>query len=453
MLKQKELQRAQSKTDVTEKNSPSMNSAVINPLSDLLADIGTVLKNFDNKKDIFNGIQAAVKKRTPAILSSTQNLWFKKYEQEVESKLRTEEKLNKTLEANRILSTKLNERPSLSFTATGQKSSDSSMTPVHDNQSNENTPKGAYRTRPIASFNILDNQILHNFSSSEEVKDNPDPKECPLCRQSLHEVFEELREYKLKLDCLNDTIARMNLKGQSMVSQNTFLTAENTRLERMYKDMQETVKVLESHVAKVVSEFNDTKKKYLKNIDDKRIEIEMLVERIREFENREKRAGENNDGYSCADGKSDYPQELCPEKPSSSFIKRLLEENKNLQYEVYNLHKTLMELKTAHKGSRNSNICNDPPASMCFEEDISKIAKKDDLLSAAGDDTVNHLRLLTRKESREPSQPVGTSGRTASQRSPSPNKNRISSSTENSGSPNKNLKVIGRENYASCALI
>src|SRR3990167_4539752 len=84
-----------------------------NPYSLLLQDINTALKTHDNKKAIFEAIQAAFKKRQPAILTTTSNIWYRKYEQEADERTKLENKLQKLKQANMILSEKISLEGSL----------------------------------------------------------------------------------------------------------------------------------------------------------------------------------------------------------------------------------------------------------------------------------------------------------------------------------------------------
>lgn len=457
MLRDTDTPCQQSKTASGTKPSPPL-SHINHPLNELLLNVRAILCKYDNKKDMLEKIQAAFDKKTNTIYNCTLNLWYKKYEQEADSKIKTEDKLNKTLEANRILTSKLNARPSLSFSAMMQKSTDTSNLPNPINPSEDGTPRSRVKSSNHLGFNLLDVQQFHNFSASEEVKDNLDPKECPLCQQSLHEVYEELRDCKARIESLTDTITRMNVKGQSLANQNTHLSSENSRLESFYKEAQSTIKFMEKHLTKLVTEHNEAKKKYLSQIEDKKLEIEVLIGKLHEYKAKSGKLGDKKvDSIEAATPKEIKSVTSLGTKLSTADAAKLVEENKHLQLEIYNLHKILMEYRSQQQ-NRGSTVPLEIPSSVYFGDEISKIVNQDDVVSRAGDDTIQHLKLLSRQVSSSVNQVCGQS---TVANPPSQNPTAQASKQGQNAAPElkalnsscKNMKVAGRENYAECTLI
>ena len=74
----------------------------------------------------------------------------------------------------------------------------------------------------------------------------------------------------------------MNNKGSVLISQNNNLTAENQRLETINKDLQETIRFMDTHLTKMLQENSDNRKNYLLALDEKRLEIDTLNEQLRQ---------------------------------------------------------------------------------------------------------------------------------------------------------------------------
>src|SRR5205823_2562715 len=87
-----------------------------------------------------------------------------------------------------------------------------------------------------------------------------------------------------KIKELNSLIHKMTHKGQILISQAKMFTAENSRLEQLNQELQDTLRHLEQHLAKTIGENNLARKNYLKIIKEMRNENQNLVTQISQLE-------------------------------------------------------------------------------------------------------------------------------------------------------------------------
>lgn len=367
-----------------------------NPLSELLIEVSQILKNFDKKKDIFTAIEVAFKKKQGTLLSTTKNLWYKKYEIEANERTRTERRLTQTLEANKILSAHVarTSSPRRSIVPKENNTSLEEYSPSNSNQTN--TPQKLFSQEAETNFEYHaqeNDERLQRFSSMEMIQDCSSEKNCPLCQQQLHTVYLDLEQKAEKIAELNGLISKMTHKGQILISQASSLTAENSRLDKLNRDLQETVRMLEQHMAKMVGEHTNSRKSYLAIIEEKRAENLELARRTLQLEELVKEYGKNQVLDSAKTKKASKKGKNENLESSSILVQRLLKEGEIAQKKKMNKQTSpVNEIKEPSRPIILDKILPDPTKSGIFQEDFSKIqGVKLDYRSSADDDTIQKL--------------------------------------------------------------
>ena len=380
-----------------------------NPYSLLLQDINTALKTHDNKKAIFEAIQAAFKKRQPAILTTTSNIWYRKYEQEADERTKLENKLQKLKQANMILSEKISLEGSLNSRGNPlDKIEDKSLLaelPGRPQQIEQDRPVMQWASSDIdlvpdrfhsntvhsvgtspTKFQLKD-QVYYqgggtyaldspvSKASGRTSPNSIDPRSCPLCKQQLHTVFQDLEDKSSKIITLEELISQMNQKGQTLISQNSHLSAENVRVEKCNKDLQDTLRIMEKQLIRIMQDQTEARNTYMQLIEQKGSEINTLNLKIEMLELRLKMDARQTVGQQSSTqvgtvmerrtsgqtadiqkGRNDAPPipstpvKVVQHKPANSedssvLLKRLLEENQSLASDNVVLRHSLLSMK------------------------------------------------------------------------------------------------------------
>lgn len=313
-------QPGKSQTGNSKPSIKTTNEENINPYSLLLQDINSILRAHDNKKDIFEAIQGAFKKRQPAILTTTSNIWYRKYEQEAEEKNKLEARLAKLKLMNTILSERMSMDASVNSRVAEEIPGDKSIfaelpsKPLVNDTDFENEPIKEFRiasSPALGEYAPKTDRNSSNISTPLKIQiradhdpvpvtyalDSPirkasdisspgvqDPKTCPLCKNKLHSVFQDLEDKSKQITDLTETIAQMNQKGQLILNQNAQLTAENSRVEKCNKDLQDTLRIMEKQLIQIMQENTESRKTYMLLIEQKGSEVSSLQMKIETLE-------------------------------------------------------------------------------------------------------------------------------------------------------------------------
>ena len=372
-----------------------------NPLSLLLMEINQILKRYEKKKDIYKAVEAAFKRKEATVLSTTMNLWYKKYELEFEERSRTERRLTQTLEANKILSAQV-VRASMPYINSTNREINTSLDVLSRCQSNiTETPRKllvSQKTEPMIDDPSSDkkNFLFQQFSSMEIVRDSDSVRTCPLCSQQLHSVYQDLEQKTQKIVEMKELIARMTHKGQILVSQAKMYTSENSRLEKLNHELQETMKLLEHHLTKTIGDNNKLRKSYLAIIDETRAENQALIEKVRHLEEAVKNNSQRHklDQYLAHQSQKTEKREAAGHIENSSIlVQRLLEENTEFHICNNELRQSLVAAKRElFEMSFSDRKLPETPTSGFFLDEVSNIhGNKLDPKMSTDDETIQKL--------------------------------------------------------------
>lgn len=371
-----------------------------NPVNDLLLEINHILKKLDRKKDIFLAIENAFRKKEGILLSTTMNLWYKKYDIEVTERTKTERKLSQTLEANKILCAEV-ARTSSPQRSPSNKDLSTSFGQHSAFKSNlEESPRQLSSKVSPSEVDLTFNKtedlvVFHPFSSMEIAQDSDSLKSCPLCSQHLHSVYLDLEQKSEQIAELDQLIAKMTHKGQILISQASMFTAENGRLEKLNKDLQEAVRALESHLANSITENNIVTKNYLAIIEEKRLEsitqnqkISQMEEVIRDLSEKIK--------LNAKESRLPMKPQVQDQRKDDSLatVKQMHNQNNNRGVKNNKINKPLIE--KSKKGGTEMFILDkiypDRPKSGIFLEEFSKIyVGKQDFKGSTDDEIIHKL--------------------------------------------------------------
>jgi hypothetical protein len=372
------------------------------PLAALLLEVRQILARVNLKPEVLKAIEKAFSRRQSSLLSTTLNLWYRKYELEAHERSRTERRLTLTIEANKILSAQV-ARTSLLLTPSGLRENNTSIedgslrfqTAVRGDQETPRKVLVTQKTEPI----IKDCDSEKNgfeFQPYSSVDIGPcldSEKACPLCSKQLHAVYQELEQKTQKIAELNSTIHKMTQKGQILISQAKMLTSENSRLEQLNQDLQDTMRHLEQHLTKSIGENNLARKNHLAVIDEKHRENSQLSSRIKELEGLLERYSQRDklDHYLAQHQKNSPGRTgvLGSSGNSSVLVQKLLDENTHLHQGNGELRRPLIALKKEICDLSFSYRKPDSPSSELFLEELSKIhLAKADAKMSADDETI-----------------------------------------------------------------
>lgn len=313
-----------------------------NPLDRLLQDVLSIVQTHEARKPAADKILKTFKKFQPAVMSTTANLWFKKYELESEERRKMQKQLERALETNRILSQKIfaNQRLSLSDNPNPtqlQMIAQDSDPLSSDEAIMSPTKKTAdlFEGRQFVPFPSTSDSKQDRLSIDGNSPGREELKSCSICFKSLHPVYDELEEKNNRIKILNDVILRMNSKGQSLMSQSNMSLAENSRLERINKELQDTVKLMEQHMTKIIHDNQTDRAKLQNTIEEKRREIEQLHLRMVHLEEEAKQLKEEltRSKKSQSHTRGRDGSFITVRESSSIIMKKDFKENQSLQTE------------------------------------------------------------------------------------------------------------------------
>jgi hypothetical protein len=372
-----------------------------NPFCSLLQDIAKALDKFDSKKKILKEIESIFKKKESTIMTSTMNIWYKKYEKEADERFRAQKQLNMTMEANRILTAQVTRNSCSPLIAPTLREQNTSIEEFSRWRSNSKC------TTPLLIKMRTEPDLFREFRlekfASVAITDE-DPKNCPLCSKNLHEVYRDLEEKDEKIMQLGDLIKNMTSKGQSLIAQSSLNASENCRLETINKDLQETIKVLENLITKISASKHEKERDMLSQIDHKSSEIEILNKKILTLENVLKHqhatsgtfTQDSNKGQKMLTNLDKSDNKRNEEENSSMLVKRLLEENYSLHQDVIQMRRSLLDSKKEYFILSGEKKYQETPTSGLFTEELSKIHRqfgRTDSKSLADEDTIQKLLL------------------------------------------------------------
>lgn len=197
----------------------------------------------------------------------------------------------------------------------------------------------------------------------------------------------------------------MTQKGQILISQAKMLTSENTRLEQINLELQDTLRHLEQHLTKTINENNSARKNYLSIIDGLRSEIKSSELKIKELQGLVKQHSERQKvnnflAYNSKASAKDKPREI---EDSSLLVERLLEENASLHQGNDDLRNSLAAVKKELlELSFSDKKLPETPKSDYFLEEFSKIhiGKLNGRISVE-DETIQKLLLECRSPEKD----------------------------------------------------
>ncbi len=349
-----------------------------NPLDRLLQDVVSTVQTHQNHKPLTDKIVQVFKKYQPMVMSTTANLWYKKYELESEERRKLQKQLERAQETNRVLSHKMlvNQRLSLSDNSTAARME---APRVNTLESDLVSSDEAIRSPPKKSEDMADGRQFTPFLAASDSKqfrlsidDNSlnrdELKSCSICLKSLHPVYDELEEKNNRIKILNDVILRMNSKGQYLMSQSNLRTAENSRLEKINKELQDTVKLMEQHMAKIIQDSQSVRSKLQSSIEEQRRDIELLHLRIIQLEDEAKLLKDeltrSKKSQSHTKGRDESFTTV--RESSSIIVKREHKDNKSLQCEPYRSYRADQKVAVQSKNLLPTLDCNEE---LAFERD------------------------------------------------------------------------------------
>ena len=348
-----------------------------NPFTELMHEVLQVLDASKCKNRMAKYIVAIFKKKQASIMSTTLSMWYKKYEMEALDKSRTQKELNRTVEANRILSAEVARFSSPVLTPTN-KYDNTSMDGISRFIA-DSGDKRQFLIKTKTVDTILENELtLERFPSAELTIEGA--KNCPLCRKGLHEVHGELEQKNQEIMRLRDLVRKMTHKGQILVSESNMYFAENARLESINNDLQETIRVLHELSLKLSEERNSATNKYLSTLKEKSLEIEGLNIQVLNFQrllnslsiksNHQNASFQKNPDTIPSSNKARYEIE----ESSSNSMNRLIEEFKDPMYDIASFRKSLdISRKENFFLSGVDEIQLETPTSGLFVDEVSKI--------------------------------------------------------------------------------
>ena len=252
------------------------NNLSANPASDILHEIYGIFRKYESKEDILEAIIIKLKSSSRELLSTTRNIWFKKHEKVQQEKSVLERKLERSFEMIFILLCRI-------MGLSNDQLDSCSINEVKGvdlnniEQIDENTIKLTF-DQPWKSKLLKESHSNLNQLYSD--------RKCPLCKNNLHHVFDDIDEKDATIVNLRKDISDMTNKGMILISQNQMGMAENERLKNRNKKLQESHDFIESKLKALLLGETELKKRYSFILENSRKELEEALSKISSLESK-----------------------------------------------------------------------------------------------------------------------------------------------------------------------